>query len=95
MHARVVRFTDVSRERIEEIKARVEEQGGPPEGVRATGMKLFYDADQSTAIFVGFFANEQDMRDADEVFRQMDSDQTPGARASVDQTEVVLEREMD
>jgi hypothetical protein len=93
MHARVVRFTGVSPERIEEIKARVEEQDGPPPGVNATGMKLLYDADQSTAIFVGFFANEQDMRDADAVFQQMDAGDTPGTRASIDQTEVVLERE--
>jgi hypothetical protein len=95
MYARVVRFTDVSPERIEAIKARVEENEGPPEGVRSTGMKLLYDASQSTALFVGFFANEQDMRDADAIFREMDAAETPGTRASIDQTEVVLEREMD
>ena len=94
MHARVVRFTDVTPDRIEEIKARVEENEGPPPGVKATGMKLLYDADQSTALFVGFFANEQDMRDADAVFRDMDAAETPGTRASIDQTEVVLEREV-
>ncbi len=93
MHARAVRFTDVTPERIDQIKARVEEEGGPPEGVRATGMKLLYDADQSTAIFIGFFASEQDMRDADEILRAMDAGDTPGTRASIDQAEVVLERE--
>ncbi len=94
MHARVVRFTDVTPERIEQIKARVEENDGPPEGVRSTGMKLLYDASQSTALFVGFFANEQDMSDADEIFRNMDAGDTPGTRASIDQTEVVIEREL-
>ena len=94
MHARAVRFTDVSPERIEEIKKRIEEDDGPPEGVRATGMKLLYDKDQSTAVFVGFFANEQDLKDADAVFEQMDSGETPGSRASVDRCEVLLEREM-
>jgi hypothetical protein len=94
MHARVVRFTDVQPERIEAIKARVEEQGGPPEGVNATGMRLLYDADQSTAIFVGFFANEDDLRDANAVFDQMDPGDVPGTRASVDLCEVVIEREM-
>ena len=93
MHARVVRFTDVSPDRIEAIKARVEEQGGPPEGVRATGLRLLYDADQSTAIFVGSFANEQDLRDANAVFEQMDPGDTPGSRASVDLCEVVIDRE--
>ena len=94
MYARAVRFTDVTQERIDQINARVEEQGGPPEGVNSTGMKLLYDADQSTAIFIGFFATEQDMRDADEILRNMDAGDVPGTRASIDQAEVVIEREM-
>ena len=94
MYARVVRFTDVSPERIDQIVARVEENDGPPEGVKSTGMKLLYDAEQSTAVFVGFFANEQDMRDADAIFEQMDAGDTPGSRASIDRTEVKIEREI-
>ena len=94
MYARVVRFTDVTPDRIEAIKARVEENEGPPPGVNSTGMKLLYDASQSTALFVGFFASEEDMRDADAVFQAMDATETPGTRASIDQTEVVLERDM-
>ncbi len=93
MYARVVRFTDVTPERIDQIKARVEAEDGPPPGVDATGMKLLYDAEQSTGIFVAFFASEQNMRDADEVFRNMDSQETPGSRASIDQCEVMLERD--
>ena len=93
MYARAVRFTDVTQERIDAVKARVDEAGGPPEGVRSTGMKLLYDADQSTAIFIGFFASEQDMRDADEILRNMDASDTPGTRASMDQAEVVMERD--
>jgi hypothetical protein len=93
MHARVVRFTDVTPERIDEIIARVEQEDGPPEGVESTGMQLLYDADQSTAIFVGYFADEQKMRDADQVFEQMDASETPGTRASVDRAEVKMERD--
>ena len=93
MYARVVRFTDVTRERIDEIKARVEAEDGPPPGVDATGMKMLYDADQSTGTFIAFFANEENMRAADEIFRNMDADATPGTRASIDQCEVVLERD--
>jgi hypothetical protein len=33
MHARVVRFTDVSAERIDQIVASVDESDGPPPGV--------------------------------------------------------------
>jgi hypothetical protein len=92
MHARVVRFTDVTPERIEQIMARVDEEDGPPEGVESTGMQLLYDESQGTAIFVGYFADEQKMRDADQVFEQMDASDTPGTRASVDRAEVKMER---
>jgi hypothetical protein len=93
MHARAVRFTDVSRDRIDQLVGRIEESDGPPPGVKASSMKLLYDAEQSTAIFVAFFANEQDMRDADAIFEQMDSGDTPGSRASIDRCEVVVERD--
>jgi hypothetical protein len=93
MHARVVRFTDVSQDRIDQLVSRIEESDGPPPGVKSTGMKLLYDSDQGTAIFVGFFANEQDMREADAVFEQMDAGETPGTRASIDRGEVVVEAE--
>ena len=91
MHARVVRFTDVTPERIEEIVTAVNEQDGPPEGVDSTGFQLLYDADQQTAIFIGYFADEQKMRDADEIFESMDASDTPGTRASVDRAEVKAE----
>jgi hypothetical protein len=83
----------VSQETVDKVKAMVEESGGPPPGVKATSMKMLFDADQGTSIFVAFFANEQDMRDADPVFQQMDPGETPGDRASIDLCEVVIERE--
>ena len=93
MHARVVRFTDVTQERIDQIVARIEEQDGPPEGVDSTGMQLLVDADQGTAIFVGLFETEEKMRAASAIFEQMDSTDTPGTRASVDLCEIALERQ--
>ena len=95
MHARVVRFTDVSQERIDQIVSRIEDSGGPPPGVKSTGIKLFYDADQSTAVFVGFFATADDLRDSEEALANMDSADTPGTRASIDRCEVVVEAEAD
>jgi len=91
MHARVVRFTGVTPERIAEITKQVEESPGPPPGVDSTSMKLLYDESQGTAIFVGFFENEEKMREASRVFEEMDASETPGTRASVDQCEVKLE----
>ena len=92
MHARVVRFTDVSPDRIAEIVGRIEENDGPPPGVDASGMKLLVDESQGTAIFVGFFETEEKLREANAVFEQMDPGDTPGTRASVDLCEVKIER---
>jgi len=94
MHARIVRFTDVTPESIAKIVGRVEESDGPPPGVESTGMKLFYDDAQKTAVFVGFFEDEEKLRAANSVFDQMDSSDTPGTRASVDLCEVKIERDM-
>jgi hypothetical protein len=91
MYARVVRFTDVTPERIREIVDAVEESDGPPPGVDSTGFQLLVDEAQGTAIFVGFFETEQKMRDASAVFEQMDASETPGTRASVDLCEVKAE----
>ena len=90
-HARVVRFTDVTPERIAEIVARVKDSGGPPPGVDSSGMELFVDEAQRTAIFVGYFETEQKMRDASAIFEQMDSSETPGTRASVDLCEIKMQ----
>jgi len=93
MYARAVRFTGVNDETIANVRAQVEESDGPPPGVKATAMKMLYDADQGTALFVAFFANEEDMREADRIFDAMEPGDTPGSRASVDNCEVVIERE--
>jgi hypothetical protein len=93
MYARVVRFTDVSPERIDEIKARVDQADGPPEGVPSTGFRMFYDRSAGTAVFVGMFASEEDMRTGGAVLEQMDANETPGTRASVDECEVMIERD--
>ena len=92
MHARVVRFTDVTPERIAEVVRRVEEADGPPPGVDSSGMQLLVDEAQGTAVFIGFFDSEDKLREANEIFSQMDASETPGTRASVDQCEVKLER---
>jgi hypothetical protein len=94
MYARVVRFTDVTAERISEIVARVEESGGPPPGVDSTGLELFVDEAQGTAIFVGYFDTEQKMRDASAAFEQMAPSETPGTRASADLCEIKMQRSM-
>jgi hypothetical protein len=93
MYARAVRFTDVTPDRIAEIEKRINEQDGPPEGVPSTGLQLLFDESQGTAIFVGYFATEEDMKKGAEVLQAMDPSDTPGTRASIDQCEVKIERQ--
>jgi len=91
MHVRVVRFTDVSAEHVEQLVARIDEAGGPPPGVRMSGMKLLFDAGQGTALSIQEYASAEDMAEAAKVFDAMDPSDTPGSRSSVDECEVTLE----
>jgi hypothetical protein len=91
VHVRVVRFTEVSAERIEGLLARIEESDGPPPGVPATGLTMLYDEDQGAAVVLQHFATAEDMDAGAQAFSAMDPDETPGTRASVDMCELKLE----
>jgi hypothetical protein len=93
MYARAVRFTDVSPDRIAEIQQRIGQEEEPPEGVPSTGFQLLVDDSQRTALFIGYFATEEDMKKGAEALEAMDPAETPGTRASVDMCEVKLERQ--
>jgi hypothetical protein len=94
MHVRAVRFTDVSAERMQGLLARVEEAGGPPPGVPATGLKVLFDSAQGTALVLQYFDSAEDMAAGDEVFSAMDPSETPGTRASVDMCELRFEQRL-
>jgi hypothetical protein len=91
MFVRVVRFTDVSRERIEGLLGQINESDGPPEGVPSTGITFLYDDSQGTAIVLQHFNSAEDMEQGGKVLSEMDAGATPGTRASVDACEVKLE----
>jgi hypothetical protein len=91
MYVRVVRFTDVSRARLESLLAGIEESDGPPPGVPSTALKMLFDEAQGTAVVLQHFATEQDMEQGAAAFSAMDSSETPGTRASVDMCELKLE----
>jgi hypothetical protein len=93
MHMRVVRFTDVDPEHMQSQLSARADQEGPPEGVKASGIKVMHDPDQRTSVVIQFFETEQDMRDSEAALDGMDPSETPGARASVDRGEIVFERE--
>lgn len=91
MYVRVVRFTDVSAERMEGLLGRIEESGGPPPGVPATGLTVLFDEGQGTAVVLQHFASAEDMSAGAQAFSAMDASETPGARTSVDMCELKLE----
>jgi hypothetical protein len=94
VYVRVVRFTDVSAERMEGLSARIDESGGPPPDVPATGLKVLFDESQGTAVVLQYFETADDMAAGAQAFSAMDPADTPGTRASVDMCELTLEREL-
>jgi hypothetical protein len=94
MHVRVVRFTDVDPERVEKLVGEIEESGGPPPGIKSTGLQILLDRDQRTSVVVQLFDSEDDMRDSEAAFEAMDASDTPGSRASIDRCELLREIKM-
>lgn len=91
MYVRVVRFTDVTSARVEELQARIEEADGPPPDVPATGLQLVFDETHATAVVLQLFETEEDMQAGDRAFGAMDSAETPGTRVSVDMGELKID----
>jgi hypothetical protein len=91
MHIRVVRFTDVSADRMGQLLERVKNAGGPPEGVNATGLKILFDEDQGTAVVLQEFPTAEDMEAGGRVMSAMDARDTPGTRVSVDACDLKLQ----
>ena len=93
MFVRVVRFTDVSAERIEGLLARIQEADSPPPGVPATGLKFLVDEAQGTVVSLQFYATAADMAAGAATLDAMDASETPGMRVSVDACELKFERD--
>jgi hypothetical protein len=89
---RVVRFTDVTTERVESLLARIEESGPPP-GMPIRKLQLVFDEAQRTAVVLQYFDSEEDLRVGADTFAAMDPSETPGSRVSVDTGELKVERE--
>jgi len=92
VHVRVVRFTDATAERIEQLVARIEEAEGPPPDIPTTGIQILFDQSNGTAVVLQLYESAEDMRVGDQAFGAMDAADTPGTRASVDLCELMIER---
>ena len=91
MYVRVVRFTDVSSERVDATVSQINESGGPPPGVSISRLQMFYDTDERTAVVLQYFDTADAMAKSALVFDAMDASDTPGTRASVDVCELKLD----
>ncbi len=91
MYVRVVRFTGVTAERMQAVEDRVSAAGGPPPGVKSNGITFLYDAAQSSVVVLQRFETAADMEEAAKILGAMDSNETPGVRASIDACEVRLD----
>lgn len=91
MFIRVVRFTDIDPERLEQTIAQIKASNGPPPGVPSTGLKFLSDPAQGTAVVLQYFATMEDLQTAAKVMGAMPASDTPGTRVSVDACEVKLE----
>jgi hypothetical protein len=76
---------------VSAVVARIRDSGGPPPGVKSSGIKLLFDAGSGTAVVLQEFPTAQDMEAAAKIFEAMEPGDTPGNRASVDACEVTLE----
>ena len=75
MFVRVVRFTDVTAERVQSLVAGIDETGPPP-GVPIKKLQLVFDEGQGTAVVLQFFDNEEDYRRGDEILGSMPTSET-------------------
>jgi hypothetical protein len=90
---RVVRFTDVTAERVQALVSQIDETGPPP-GVPIKKLQLIFDEAQGTAVVLQFFNDEENLRAGAGTFAAMDPSETPGRRVSVDTGELRVEREL-
>ena len=93
MFVRVVRFTDVTAERVESLVARIDETGPPP-GVPIRKLQLVFDEARGTAVVLQYLDTEENLRAGADTFAAMDRSETPGSRVAVDTGELKIEREL-
>jgi hypothetical protein len=87
--ARVVSFSDVSKQRIEELRKQITE-GEQPEGIPATEIVVLYDPEAEKSLAIVFFENEDDYRRGDQALNAMPTGDTPGSRSGVTKYDVAI-----
>ncbi|HEX3332428.1 MAG TPA: hypothetical protein VHS27_21075 [Gaiellales bacterium] len=87
--ARVVSFDGVTKQRIEDLRSQIGEQGRPDE-VPASEILILHDPDGEKSLAILFFETEDDYRKGDTALNAMPTDDTPGGRTSVTKYDVAI-----
>jgi hypothetical protein len=87
--ARVVSFSDVSQQRIEELRKQITE-GEQPEDIPATEILVLHDPEAEKSLAIVFFENEDDYRRGDQALNAMPTGDTPGSRSGVTKYDVAI-----
>jgi hypothetical protein len=87
--ARVVEFTGVSADRMEQMDREMQE-GQPPEGLDATEVIVLHDPEEERSVAIVFFETEDDYTRGDEILSAMPAGDTPGQRTSVKKYNVAV-----
>jgi hypothetical protein len=92
-HARVVTF-DADDAALDALVAAIDSADGPPEGIPATRITVLADRSAGKVVVAVRFGSEADLRKGAEAFEAMSPpDVGTMRRVSVDEYEVVLERQ--
>jgi hypothetical protein len=89
--ARVVEFEEVSSDRVDEMKQRMQGDEAP-EGLPSMELVWLHDAGGQKSLVIQFFDSEEDLQQAAAVLEAMPADETPGRRTSVTTYEVADRR---
>ena len=87
--ARVVSFTGVTKQRIEELERQIT-QGEQPQGLNPTEILILHEPETEKSLAIVFFDNEEDYRRGDEILDAMPGGDTPGSRTSVTKYNVAI-----
>ena len=87
--ARVVAFDGVTKERIEQLRREIGEQGRPDE-IPATEIMVLHDPEGETSLAIVFFETEDDYRKGAAALDAMPGSDTPGSRTSVTKYDVAI-----
>jgi hypothetical protein len=87
--ARVVEFTGVSADRMEQMDREMQD-GQPPEGLDATEVIVLHDPEEERSVAIVFFETEDDYTRGDEILSAMPTGDTPGQRTSVKKYNVAV-----